>query len=298
VGRPNAGKSTLLNQLLGNKLAITSPKPQTTRNRIAGVYTAPDFQCVLVDTPGIHKPFTELNKQMVDRALSSVGEVDVVCWIHDLAELASRLERGLPLLDETSTEIAQALEKSGRPIVFVPNKVDLVPATLALPVIDQMKDQPGVVACVPASALTGDNVERLLAVVREHLPEGPALFPPDQWTQVTERFLAAEVIREQVFLQTDQEVPYATFVEVVTFDESERETRNLTRLYAELVVERDTQKGILIGKGGEMLKRIGTAARLELQRVLDCRVHLELRVKVERDWTRSARGLRRVGFQA
>ena len=296
IGRPNAGKSTLLNQLLGSKLAITSAKPQTTRNRIAGIRTDDSMQAILVDTPGIHRAWTELNKAMVRRALEVVAEVDVVCWIADVTHHARRVEDEEPVLDAEDLEIAGMLAEHGIPVILVANKMDVVPKPLVLPVIQAFSDAVELATAVPLSALTGDGVPELLDEIRARLPEHPPLFPEDEWAQVSERFLVQEIVREKVFHLTEQEIPYSTFVEVERFDESERETADIVRIYAKIIVERSSQKGIVIGKGGEMLKRIGTLARKELQEVLGCRVYLELFVTVEKDWTKSVRGLRRVGF--
>jgi GTP-binding protein Era len=299
IGAPNAGKSTLLNAILGSKLAITSAKPQTTRNRIRGVFTDEHTQIVLVDTPGIHEAFTELNKVMVKGALAALAECDVVVWLGDMTRLAKRAEAGQEILDPTDEAIARELEgvaATGR-VVVVANKMDVVPKPLVLPVIEAITRRLPVAAAVPISAMSGDGVPALLAEIRKLLPVQPALFPPDHWTEVSERFLVAEVIREKVFHLTEQEIPYSTFVEIERFDEEERDSRGLVRIYAKIVVERPSQKGIVIGKGGEMLKRIGTMARMEIQELLECRVHLEIFVKVEKDWTRSTRGLRRVGFE-
>jgi GTP-binding protein Era len=295
-GRPNAGKSTLLNQVLGNKLAITSAKPQTTRNRIAGIHSDEHAQIILVDTPGIHEAWTELNRNMVQQALAALGEVDVVCWLGDMTVLAQRAERGENILDPLDEQIAEQFIQSGLPVVFVANKIDVVPHPLLLPVIEAVRQRLAIVAAVPVSALTGDGVPQLLEELRRNLPVAPALFPPDEWAQVSERFLVGEIVREKVFHLTEQEIPYATHVEVRQFDETERESNGLVRIFADVVVERESQKGIVIGKGGEMLKRIGTLARKELIELLGCRVYLELHVKVVKDWTRTARGLRRVGF--
>lgn len=297
IGRPNAGKSTLLNHVLGSKLAITSSKPQTTRNRIAGVHTDERMQLVIVDTPGIHEARSELNKRMVSAATSAMAEADVVVWIGDMTNLARRAEAGDSILDAQDEQIAALLERSGRKILFAANKMDVVPTPLVLPVIDTVTKRLPVIAAVPISALTGDGVPALIEEIRGLLPVHPPLFPPEHWTEVSERFLVAEVIREKIFHLTEQEVPYATAVEVVKFDEDERESENpIVRIYAEVIVERPTQKGILIGKGGEMLKRIGTLARKEVQGLLGCRVYLELFVKVEKNWTRTRGGLKRVGF--
>ena len=297
LGCPNAGKSTLLNQILGSKLAITSSKPQTTRHRIAGIHTDEQMQAVLLDTPGIHEPFTELNKAMVDRALATLSEAEVVCFLGDMTELGRRAESGQPILIGGEGHIASLLEHAEQPIIFVANKIDIVPRPLLLPVIEAVSQRLNPVAIVPISALTGDGVDILLGEIAKALPEGEPLYPADEWAQVTERFLVEEIIREKVFHLTEQEVPYATLVEVRQFDESRREgPKPIVRIHADVIVERGTQKGIIIGKGGEMLKRIGTLARRELQDVLGCRVYLELFVKVERDWTRTAKGLRKVGF--
>ena len=297
LGCPNAGKSTLLNQVLGSKLAITSSKPQTTRHRIAGIHTDDRMQAVLLDTPGIHDPFTELNKAMVDRALATLSEADVVCFLGDMTELGRRAERGEPILSGSEGHIATILDNVTKPVIFVANKIDIIPRPLLLPVLEAVHQRLSPRALVPISALTGDGVDALLAELATALPEGEPLYPADEWAQVTERFLVEEIIREKIFHLTEQEVPYATLVEVRQFDESRRGApKPIIRINADIIVERGTQKGIIIGKGGEMLKRIGTLARRELQEVLGCRVHLELFVKVERDWTRTAKGLRKVGF--
>jgi GTP-binding protein Era len=296
IGRPNAGKSTLLNAVLGSKLAITSAKPQTTRNRIAGIHTDEQMQVILVDTPGIHDAFTELNKVMVQAALSSLSEVDLVLWVGDVSVLARRVEQGRDVLDANESFIAEQLAR--KKVVFVANKMDIVPKPLVLPVIAAVTEAVDLLAAVPISALTSDGVEALLHEVWTHLPEHPPMFPEDEWAQVSERFLVAEVIREKLFHLTEQEVPYSCFVEIERFDESERQSANMTRIFAKILVERGSQKGIIIGKKGEMLRRIGTMARKELESLLGCRVYLELFVKVEKDWSRSKKGLRRVGFEA
>ena len=297
VGRPNVGKSTLLNQILGNKLAITSSKPQTTRNRIAGIYSDDHQQIVLIDTPGVHRAWTELNRQMVQAAMSAISDVDVVLWLGDMTILARRAEASEPVLDEDDQRLAEVLEKCGRPVVFVANKMDVVPAPLVLPVIDAVSKRLPLVATIPISALTGDGVERLREQIRSILPEHPPLYPVDTWTQVSERFLVSEIIREKIFHLTEEEIPYSTAVEIVRFDEDKRESDELVRIFADIIVERDSQKGILIGKGGEMLKRVGTLARKEVQGLLGCRVYLELFVKVEHNWTRTKLGLQRAGYE-
>ncbi|MCA9570565.1 MAG: GTPase Era [Myxococcales bacterium] len=297
VGRPNAGKSTLLNRLLGAKLAITSDKPQTTRNRIAGVHTTEAYQAVLVDTPGIHEAWTELNRSMVQVAHQVLDEVDVVALLVDVTTLAKRAADGVEILDPELEGICAVVQASGKPTILVANKMDVVPKHLVLPIIERFTARLPLVAAVPLSALTGDNLAAFEEEVAHALPAHPPLFPPDEWTQVTERFLVAEIVREKIFHLTKAEIPYSTTVEVLTFDESERESKNLVKIHATVIVERPSQKGIVIGKKGEMLKRIGTLARKELMGLLECRVHLELFVKVEKDWTKTKRGLRKVGFE-
>lgn len=299
IGRPNAGKSTLLNQILGSKLAITSSKPQTTRNRIAGIHTTDDMQVVLVDTPGIHPAWNELNKAMVKHATAAIADVDVVLWLGDMIPLARRVEAGNPVFDAEDELLAAMIEKSGRKVVFVANKIDVVPYPLVLPVMAAVHARlPTLSAAIPVSALSGDGVAVLVGEIRKLLPEHPALFPKETWTEVSEKFLAAEIVREKVFHLTEKEIPYSVAVDVVKFDEEERESEApIVRIYADIIVERSSQKGILIGKGGEMLKRIGTMARLEIAALLGCRVHLALFVKVEKDWTKTRGGLRKVGFE-
>lgn len=296
LGRPNAGKSTLMNRILGTKLAITSPKPQTTRHRILGVHSTDTYQAVLLDTPGLHRAWNALNKALVRAARDAVEQADVICYLEDMGLIAKRFRQGKPLLDKATQAVADLVESSGRPAIFVANKMDRVPAEVALPAIEAVSEAMPLHAAVPISASTGDGVELLLEQIRTALPPGPPLFPPDHWTDATERFLVSEIVREKLFLHTRKEVPYATHVEVETFDESERDSRGLVRIFARIHVERPAQKGIVIGKGGQMLKKIGTLARKELEEVLGCKVHLELFVGVTEDWTRSDKGLRRVGF--
>jgi GTP-binding protein Era len=298
-GKPNAGKSTLLNQVLGEKLAITSSKPQTTRDRIAGVYNAEDVQIVLIDTPGYHEAWTKLNKAMVDRTLRAVKDADAILWVVDVSVGARAFERDptSDLLDAFDVHMAEMLSKLKRPVTIVANKIDVVPKPLVLPVLEALSRSLPDATLIPASALTGDGVPVVIEQLRGVLPEHPPLYPQDEWTQVSERFLVAEIVREKIFHLTEQEVPYAAFVEVERFDETEREAaRPIVRIYCRIVVERPSQKGIVIGKGGEMLKRIGQLARKEIEEVLGCRVYLELYVSVEKNWTKTEKGLRKVGF--
>lgn len=293
IGQPNTGKSTLLNRLLGEKVAIVTSRPQTTRNRILGVYTREALQIAFLDTPGIHEGRQGLNKYMVNVALAALAEVDVVLFMVD-AKKAARRKAG-EVVDPGDRSIVQHLAHSGRPVVLGLNKIDKISPVALLPIIDAYQALHGWEEVFPFSALKGDGVERLVALLADHLPEGPAMFDPDTWTDQAERMLVAEYIREQVIRNTRDELPFTTAVEIVEFDESER-AAGLVRIEANVVVERDSQKGIVIGKRGAMLKRIGTAARKEIAVLLGCKVWLGLRVRVERDWTRSQKGLRKLGY--
>ena len=289
VGRPNVGKSTLLNRLLGQKVAIVSPKPQTTRSRIQGVITRPGAQVALLDTPGLHSARGGLNARMVQQALQTLSDADAALFL---------IEAGTPGID-TATRTALGQVKAARkPTLLVVNKIDAVPRETLLPLIDRWRGEHEWSEVYPLSALTGENVDGLLDALVRNLPEGPALFPAEQWTDVPERDLCAELIREQILHQTEQEVPYSAAVVVEEFDESEREVgpRGLTRISATVLVERDSQKAILIGRGGARLKEIGTKARAQIEKLLGCKVFLQLHVKVEKDWTQTARGLRRAGY--
>lgn len=296
LGRPNAGKSTLLNRLLGGKLAIVSDKPQTTRHRIAGVLTEDGLQAVLVDTPGLHEAWTELNKEMVGRARSVLSEVDLVCWVVDATALLARADRGEDPLDAHDDAVRTEVTARGVPLLLVLNKVDRVAPPKLLPLLDALRARIPFTAAVPLSARTGDGVRGLVDELRRHLPEGPRLYDPETWAQVSERFLSAELVREKCFEQLSAELPYAVAVRIAEFDESGRDDEGIVRIFADVIVERDSQKGIVIGKGGARLKAIGSAARKELEKLLECRVYLELKVKVEKDWTKTAQGLRRAGY--
>jgi GTP-binding protein Era len=298
LGRPNAGKSTLLNRLLGGKLAIVSDKPQTTRHRIAGILTEDGLQAVLVDTPGLHEAWTELNRSMVSRARAVLAEVDLVFWIVDTTALVARVDRGEDPFDAQDEAVRAEVTARAVPLVLVLNKVDRLAPPKLLPLIDALRARVAFTAAVPVSALTGDGVPALKDELRRHLPEGPRQYDPDEWAQVSERFLAAEIVREKCFEQLSAELPYAIAVRIAEFDESVREDEGMVKIFADLIVERDSQKGIVIGKGGARLKSIGTAARKELETLLECRVYLELKVKVEKDWTKTTQGLRRAGYDA
>jgi GTP-binding protein Era len=294
VGRPNVGKSTLLNRLLGEKIAIVTPRPQTTRTRILGVYNGDGVQAALFDTPGLHRAKGILNRRMVEIALGTLSEVDVVLMLVEAGTgPGGRVEIG-----EATRWIAEQAAKSGKPAILGINKMDRAPRETLLPVIDAYKDLHAWAEIVPFSALTGENVGTLAGVLGQHLPESDApLFPPDVLTDQAERQIAAEYVREQVMLQTRQEIPYSAAVEVEEFDESERrEGGGLVRIGALIWVERESQKGIVIGKGGAMLKQIGTRARESLERLLGCKVFLRLTVKVDEGWSDRASALRRLGL--
>ncbi len=289
VGRPNVGKSTLLNRLMGQKLAIVSPKPQTTRGRILGVVTRPDAQIAFLDTPGLHTAKGGLNQRMVQQALQGLADADIALFL---------IEAGSPAIDAATRKALEQVKAAGKPTVLVINKIDKLPRSRLLPLIERWKDLHSWTDIYPLSALKGENVGGLLDALIARLPEGPALFPKEQWTDMQERDLCAELIREQLLRQTGQEVPYGAAVLVEQFDESQREgPRGLVRISAVIVVERDSQKGIVIGKGGARLKQIGTEARREIERLLGAKVYLELFVRVEPGWTRSAKGLQRAGYE-
>jgi|SRR5438067_2865943 len=290
VGRPNVGKSTLLNRLLGQKLAIVSPKPQTTRSRILGIVTRPNAQVALLDTPGLHSARGGLNERLVEQALRTLSEADVALLL---------IEAGTPAIDTATRKALAQVKAARKPTLLVINKIDTVSRPQLLPLIDRWRREHDFTEVYPLSAVTGENVDGLLDAIARHLPEGPAMFPSDVWTDVPERDLCAELIREQILRQTEQEVPYSAAVTVEQFDESEREVgpRGLVRIAATVLVERESQKAIVIGRGGARLKEIGTKAREQIEKMLGCKVFLELHVRVEKDWTRTARGLRRAGYE-
>lgn len=284
VGRPNVGKSTLLNRTLGQKLSIVSRKPQTTRNRILGLYNRDDAQVVFLDTPGIHEANTPINRRMVDAATHALSEVDLVLLLVD-SSVASDASR--------HHQVLTALAKHDGPVLLVLNKIDLVDKRDLLPAIAAWSEAGEWAGIVPVSAQTGDGVEHLLDEIIARLPEGPPLFDKEQLTDVSERFVVSELIREKVFRLTGQEVPYAAAVEIEEFEE--KPGGQLVRIMARVWVEREGQKGILIGKKGSKLKEIGTAARLDIERLLGCRVFLQLTIGVKEGWTTNHRLLTRLG---
>jgi GTP-binding protein Era len=290
VGRPNVGKSTLLNQLVGQKLAIVSHKPQTTRGRILGILNRPDAQIALVDTPGLHTAKGGLNARMVQAALQTLSDADVALFL---------IEAGGPAVDEATRKALEQVKAARKPTLLVVNKIDRVQKPMLLPLIDRWKDLHEWSEIYPLSALKGDNVAGLVDAIARHLPEGEAMFPPEQLTDATERELCGELVREQLLAQLDQEVPYSAAVLIEQFDESERNVgpKGLVRVQATIVLERDSQKAIVIGKRGEKLKAIGTKARLSMEKLLGSKVFLELHVRVEPGWTQTAKGMRRAGYE-
>ena len=286
VGRPNAGKSTLLNRVVGRKLAIVSDKPQTTRNRILAVknLSDPPSQVVFVDTPGIHRPLHRLNVRMVDSALETIGEVDVVVLMLDATARTGAGDRYLLTL----------IEKATIPVVLALNKIDLVTKTELLPLMDWYHRQRPFAAIVPVSALTGDGVTDLVRTVVDVLPEGDALYPEDYLTDQPERVLAAETVREKVLQHTRAELPFATAVVVEQFDDPDGD--GLMRIACSILVERGSQKRIVIGHRGAMIKQIGSEARADLERFFGSRVYLELRVRVKAGWREDDRLLGELGI--
>jgi GTPase len=285
LGRPNAGKSTLLNRIVGQKLAIVSDKPQTTRTRVVGVKNYPDGQVVFVDTPGVHKPTHRMNVRMVHLALDAMREVDVLALVVDVSVKVGPGDRYL----------LERLREVQTPALLVLNKVDLVAKPKLLPIIDRYRQAHPFAEIVPVSALDGTNVDRLESLFLQYLPEGAPLYPPDYLTDQPERFFAAEIVREQVLALTHDELPFSTAVIVDRFEEPEDE--GLLTLYCTILVERASQKPIVVGKGGSMIKQIGTAARAELEAHFGRRVYLDLHVKVKSEWREDERLLDELGLQ-
>jgi len=317
LGRPNVGKSTLLNQILGEKLAIVSPRPQTTRSRLLGVKHLPDAQIALVDTPGLHRSGqrgTLLNRFMLEEARAAWSEVDVVLLVSEVESLKAKDELSLEppseaqaqeLIDPGDLFIVEQLGKSKQKVVLTLNKIDLCKdKRLLLPLIAAWGKLRDFAAIVPVSAQKGQGVDQLLAELRAALPPGPPLFPEDMLTDVPERALVAERVREQVFLATYREVPYATAITIDSWEERTSERRGRRRgrraivIGATIHVEKPNQKKILIGEKGATLRAIGTAAREEIEALLGCPVYLELFVRVDPEWTRNPHGLAEMGYQA
>ncbi|WP_035276789.1 GTPase Era [Desulforegula conservatrix] len=282
VGAPNAGKSTLLNKIIGEKIAITSKKPQTTRNRILGILNRPSSQMIFVDTPGVHKTNKVFNARIVDTAISAMGDADLILLVVDASESDREAE------DYTATK----LREFNKPVILVLNKTDIVHKPALLEMIKKWTWKYEFLEIIPVSAEKGDQVDVLIDSMEKALPESPALFPEDQLTDLPERFLCAEIIREKVFRLTGDEIPYATAVTIEVFSEEAK----LVRIEAAIHVERDSQKGIIIGKGGLKLKEIGSAARADLEVFLGTKVFLQTFVRVQKNWTRDGKSLRNFGY--
>jgi GTP-binding protein Era len=284
IGAPNVGKSTLLNQLLGQKIAITSEKPQTTRHRILGIAHLPEAQLIFLDTPGIHRAKGPLNVRMVEVALKVLGDVDLVLFMTDAASP-----------DDVSDEIIlESLKKKNLPSILAINKVDLVNKEKLLPLMEQWDEAYPFRAIVPISALHRTQVDKLVTEMVTLLPGGPQYYPEESVTDMPERFIAAEMIREKVFRLTSQEIPYGVAVTVESF--KERSEKNLIDIQATIHVERESQKPMIIGKGGKMLKQIGKQAREDIERMVGCKVFLNLWVRVQKRWTRDEKAIRRFGY--
>ena len=282
MGRPNVGKSTLVNRLVGQKVSIVSDKPQTTRNRILAVVNRPDGQLLLFDTPGLHKPLHRMNERMMEAALRSLDRVDASLWLVDVAEGYGPADR----------YVSETLRRAGKPVVLGINKIDAVAKPKILPVIENYRGLLDFAEIIPVSALSGENVELLATRLVALLPEGPALYPEDVLSDQPERFFVAEMVREKVLRFTRDELPYSTGVVIDSFTEGEP----VVRIEATIFVERDGHKGILIGKRGEMLKRIGTAARHDIEAFLGAKVFLGLFVKVRSGWREDPRVLEQMGL--
>jgi GTP-binding protein Era len=284
VGPPNVGKSTLLNCLLGQKISIVSPKPQTTRNRILGILNGPDHQVIMLDTPGIHQAHSPLNIEMVKIAMDSLSDVDAILFMIDVT-------MPLPTPEKDPTKY---LAGTDRPAILLINKIDLESREKVLPILEVYESLFPFKAIIPISAKEDDGTGLLMKEIIELMPEGPRLYPEDIPTDATERFIVAEIIREKIFLQTRQEVPYSTAVTIERFKENGR--KKLVTIDATIHVEQKSQKGIIIGKNGSMLKKIGTAARHDIENLVAQKVLLKLWVKVDKDWSKNPRFLKELGF--
>jgi len=284
LGPPNSGKSTLFNRILGRKLAIVSPRPQTTRNRIMGVLNGEDYQMVLVDTPGVHRAKNPLHRSMVDSALASYREVDALVLVAEVI--------GFPV--EEMGSILGVFRELTKPAMLVLNKIDLIEPIDLLPLIEKAMDLYPFESIVPLSARTGDGIEGLLEELSKRLAEGPRFFPDGIISDQPESFIVAETIREKIYFVVGEELPYCA---AVTVEGIERDGKgDLIKIRGVIHVEREGQKAIFIGKGGKTIKTIGTMARKELERMMDTRIFLDLSVRVEKNWTRDARALRRLGY--
>lgn len=290
IGRPNAGKSTLMNRLLGEKLSIVTRKAQTTRNIIKGVLTDDKSQIVFIDTPGIHESEKLLNKYMIKIALEALKEVDVIVYMADALK---------GKITDDDKIILNALRDSKIPVILVLNKIDEIKEKeKILPLIETFKKEKDFLEIFPLSATRGDNVDELLFKVKSLLPEGPKYFPEDQFTDMPERFIVSEIIREKAFLLVHEEIPYSVAVEVESFkDKKTKKGEPLVEIHAAIHVEADSQKGIIIGKSGAVIKKIGAEARKDIEKLLGAKVYLEIFVKVTKNWTKKGRLLKELGYE-
>ncbi len=308
IGRPNVGKSTLLNQIAGIRLAITSPKAQTTRQVVRAVLDEEDAQMIFLDTPGLHRPKTRLGEYMMTAAAAALADGDIILLLIDAdAAIDSRSGTGVPALE---ADVLAKASHQKKPVILVLNKVDRVVKEKLLPLMASYAAAFPFAALIPVSALTGDGVDRLVEAIRGLLPAGPRYFPLDSVSDQTERSLAGELVREQILRLTSEEIPHGTAVEVETFEELDHDgnnlaeadpetagERSLVRISAVIYCDRDSHKGILIGKNGAMLRRIGTEARKQIEAMIDCRCYLELHVKVREDWRNRRDILRNLGYE-
>ena len=285
IGPPNVGKSTLLNRLLGQKIAITSPKPQTTRNRIVGIYNEDDCQMVLIDTPGIHQTKSLLHKSMVDSAKSSLGEVDIILLVVGFEKPVDNSELNI---------ILKILRKTDKTALLAINKIDLLKKENLLPIIEIYSKMHRFDSILPVSALYGDGLEILIGELKKKLFPGPQFFPADMVTDKSEEFLIAEIVREKIYYHTREELPYSCAVTIEQIKEDPK--KNLLAVMATIFVEKPSQKGIIIGKNGRMIKKIGRDARMEMEKIFSSHVYLELFVKIEKSWSSDTRSLRRLGY--
>jgi GTP-binding protein Era len=292
IGRPNVGKSTLLNQLIGQKVSITAHKAQTTRNRILGIRTEQNSQIVFIDTPGIHRPEKLLNRKIVAYATETLRDTDLNLWIVEPIPESSLQKEELSFLHREDQEILKLLSGKAKRTVLVLNKIDTIPQEQALVSIEKLAKLADFAEIVPVSALKSTNVEHLVETLKKYLPVHPFYFETHQVTDASERFLASEFVREELFLRLQQEIPYSVAVIVEQFEDDPK----CIKIACTICVERDSQKGIIIGKKGEMLKTIGTAARKKIERLLGNKVHLALHVKVLKQWSNNAHHLRSLGF--
>ena len=284
IGRPNVGKSTFLNHVVGQKIAIMSDKPQTTRNKVQGVVTTEDAQMIYIDTPGIHKPKHKLGDFMVKVARNTLGEVDIIMFMVNAEEKIGPGDRF----------ILEMLRNTKTPVFLIINKIDLVHPDKLLEIIISYKSEYDFAEIVPISALKGNNTDRLLETLKTYLPEGPKYYPDDQVTDHPERFIISEFIREKVLHATREEIPHSIAVMIEKIEREEN--RNMVNIMATIIVERDSQKGIVIGKQGALLKEIGTKARHDIEMLLGSKVFLELWVKVQKDWRNTPGRLKEFGF--